>query len=61
MASELKVNETAIPGLYVIDLDLRPDPRGYFKENYQQDKLETLGLPHFEIKQNNISFNKDKG
>ena len=61
MASELKVNETAIPGLYIIDLDLRPDPRGYFKENYQQEKLEALGLPHFEIKQNNISFNKDKG
>ena len=57
----LAVKETAIPGLFEIDLVLLPDNRGTFKENYQQEKLEALGLPHVELKQNNISFNKDRG
>jgi dTDP-4-dehydrorhamnose 3,5-epimerase len=61
MADTLSVTETVIPGLFEIDLVVNGDNRGYFKENYQQAKLEALGLPHFEVKQNNISFNKDKG
>ena len=59
--SDIKVTKTQIPGFYVIDLDLREDDRGYFKENYQKEKLEALGLPHFEICQNNVSYNKDVG
>ena len=35
--------------------------RGWFKENYQQQKLESLGLPHFEVVQNNFSFNREIG
>jgi dTDP-4-dehydrorhamnose 3,5-epimerase len=58
---ELKVTETAIPGLYEIDLVVLGDNRGWFKENYQQAKLEALGLPHFEIVQNNFSFNAELG
>ncbi|MHB1864841.1 MAG: dTDP-4-dehydrorhamnose 3,5-epimerase family protein [Candidatus Saccharimonadales bacterium] len=61
MGSDLLVKETIIPGCFEIDLVVHSDSRGFFKENYQQAKLETLGLPHIEIKQNNISFNKDKG
>lgn len=61
MATELKVKKTSIPGFYEIDLIVNGDSRGSFKENYQKEKLEALGLPSFEIKQNNISFNKDVG
>ena len=59
--SDLKVRETSIPGLYEIDLVVHGDNRGWFKENYQRAKMEALGLPHFEIVQNNISFNEEIG
>ena len=59
--SDLSVKETIIPGFYEIDLVVHGDNRGWFKENYQRAKLEELGLPHFEIVQNNISFNAEKG
>lgn len=61
MADQLAVRETVIPGLYEIDLVLYGDSRGWFKENYQRAKLEALGLPRFEIVQNNFSFNAEKG
>lgn len=59
--NELRVTESPIPGLYVIDLVLHGDSRGWFKENYQKEKLEALGLPSFTIVQNNFSFNAEKG
>ena len=61
MAQELAVRETAIPGFYEVDLVLHGDNRGWFKENYQREKLEALGLPYFEIVQNNFSYNAQKG
>lgn len=59
--AELAVHETIIPGFYEIDLVLHGDNRGWFKENYQRAKLEALGLPHFEIVQNNFSYNQEVG
>ena len=59
--ADLAVRETVIPGLFEIDLPLHGDNRGWFKENYQQAKLEALGLPHFEVVQNNFSFNAEAG
>lgn len=60
--SDLTVREVSeIPGFYEIDLVLHGDQRGWFKENYQKAKLEELGLPSFEIVQNNISYNEDVG
>lgn len=59
--SDLAVRSTVIPGFYEIDLVINGDNRGWFKENYQRVKMEALGLPHFEIVQNNISFNKEIG
>lgn len=59
--SDLKVQESSIPGLFVVDLVLHEDPRGWFKENYQKAKMEALGLPVFEVVQNNFSFNKEVG
>jgi dTDP-4-dehydrorhamnose 3,5-epimerase len=61
MATEIVVNESPIKGLFVIDLALKQDRRGWFKENYQQQKMEQLGLPHFEVVQNNFSYNLEKG
>jgi len=61
MADELAVRETVIPGFYEIDLVVHGDGRGWFKENYQRAKLEKLGLPRFEIVQNNFSFNARRG
>lgn len=61
MAQDLRVQETVIPGMFVIDLVLHGDNRGWFKENYQREKMETLGLPSFEIVQNNFSFNAEAG
>ncbi len=59
--AELAVHETPIPGFYTVDLVVHGDKRGWFKENYQQEKMEALGLPHFEIVQNNISYNEEAG
>ncbi len=59
--ADLAIRETSIPGLYEIDLAVHGDNRGWFKENYQRAKMEALGLPHFEIVQNNISFNNEVG
>jgi dTDP-4-dehydrorhamnose 3,5-epimerase len=59
--SDLAVKEIDIPGFYVINLVLHEDPRGWFKENYQKQKLGDLGLPNFEIVQNNFSYNKEVG
>lgn len=58
---ELQVTETIIPGLYEIALAVHGDNRGWFKENYQQAKMEALGLPHFEVIQNNFSYNEEVG
>lgn len=61
MADELAVRETVIPGFFEIDLVVHGDSRGWFKENYQKAKLEALGLPKFEVIQNNMSFNAQRG
>lgn len=61
MSDQLAVHEAGIPGFYVIDLVLHGDNRGWFKENYQREKMEALGLPRFEVVQNNFSFNAEKG
>lgn len=62
MAAEtLRVTESPIPGLYEVDLILHGDRRGWFKENYQKEKLEALGLPAFDIVQNNFSYNEEVG
>lgn len=59
--NELRVKETIIPGFYEIDLVVQGDNRGWFKENYQKEKMESLGLPVFEVVQNNFSYNEEVG
>ncbi|MFT4189682.1 MAG: bifunctional dTDP-4-dehydrorhamnose 3,5-epimerase family protein/NAD(P)-dependent oxidoreductase [Aeromicrobium sp.] len=58
---DLSVAETPIPGLLVIELPVHGDPRGWFKENWQREKLLALGVPDLRVVQNNISFNNDVG
>ena len=52
---------TPIPGLVVVRLDRRDDDRGFFKENWQREKMLAIGLPDFGPVQNNVSFNSDRG
>jgi dTDP-4-dehydrorhamnose 3,5-epimerase/reductase len=60
--NELNVRETAIPGLLHFRLPVHGDNRGWFKENYQREKLLPLGLPEdFVVVQNNISYNETRG
>ena len=58
---DLKVTESTIPGLFIIDLVVHGDNRGWFKENYQKQKMEALGLPAFNVVQNNFSYNQQVG
>ncbi|QEW00628.1 sugar nucleotide-binding protein [Microbacterium caowuchunii] len=57
----LSVVETPIPGLVVFELPVHGDARGWFKENWQREKMTALGLPDFGPVQNNISFNDTAG
>ncbi len=58
---EPKATKTTIEGLVVYDLDVRGDNRGWFKENWQREKMVALGLPDFGPVQNNVSFNTKAG
>jgi dTDP-4-dehydrorhamnose 3,5-epimerase len=61
-AKPLAVTETKIPGLLKIDLPVHGDNRGWFKENWQKEKMVSLGMPaDFQPVQNNISFNQETG
>lgn len=58
---ELKVENTSIPGLLVLSLPVHKDARGWFKENWQRQKMIAAGLPDFRPVQNNVSFNAERG
>lgn len=60
-SKDLKVEQTPIPGLLVFDLPVHGDPRGWFKENWQREKMTKLGLPELGPVQNNVSFNAQRG
>ncbi|KQR38831.1 dTDP-4-dehydrorhamnose reductase [Microbacterium sp. Leaf159] len=57
----LSRTETTIPGLEIFDLPVHGDSRGWFKENWQRDKMTALGLADFGPVQNNVSFNDAVG
>ena len=58
---ELKVSGTSIPGLLVLDLTVHGDARGWFKENWQREKMTALGIPDCRWVQNNVSYNVSRG
>ncbi|MCG2620532.1 bifunctional dTDP-4-dehydrorhamnose 3,5-epimerase family protein/NAD(P)-dependent oxidoreductase [Arthrobacter sp. I2-34] len=60
-AKPLQAAPTPIPGLLLFDLPVHGDNRGWFKENWQREKMLAAGLPDFGPVQNNISFNEKAG
>ena len=56
----MKVTETKIPGVVIIDTDVFGDYRGYFTETYNKPKYEALGITT-EFVQDNMSFSAQKG
>lgn len=52
---------TPIPGVVLFDLPVHGDNRGWFKENWQREKMVAEGLADFGPVQNNISFNETAG
>lgn len=59
--SAMQIETTAIRGLLVVHLDVHGDDRGWFKENWQREKMVAAGLPDFGPVQQNISFNGSAG
>ena len=57
----LACHTTSIDGLQRWDVPVHGDNRGWFKENWQREKMVDLGLPDLGPVQNNISFNKSRG
>lgn len=60
-SKKLAAHETPIPGVVLYDLPVHGDNRGWFKENWQREKMLAMGLPDFRPVQNNISFNEKAG
>lgn len=58
---QLALTPTPIPGLVLFDLSVHGDSRGWFKENWQREKMTALGLADFGPVQNNVSFNDSVG
>ena len=59
--TDLRMETTPIPGMLVVHLPVHHDDRGWFKENWQREKMVALGLPDFGPVQNNMSFNATRG
>lgn len=55
----MQTTSTAIPGLLIISLDVHGDNRGWFKENWQREKM--TQLDGFMPVQNNVSYNAQAG
>ena len=47
----------AIPGMLEFDIPVHGDNRGWFKENFQKEKMVPLGFPEGKL-QNNVSFSR---
>lgn len=58
---ELEIKKTNIEGLLEIELPVFYDERGFFKENWQREKMVAIGLPDFNPVQHNVSFNAKRG
>lgn len=69
VAKALAAHPTSIEGLFIIDVQLHGDNRGWFKEQWQRAKFRDLdldapgarALKEFEPVQQNISFNAEPG
>lgn len=61
MNQALGVRRTAIDDLLVVDLVRHHDDRGWFKENWQREKMVRAGLPDFGPVQHSVAFNTAAG
>lgn len=57
----LRAVSTTIPGLMIWDLPVHGDNRGWFKENWQREKMVAAGMLDFGPVQNNVSFSESAG
>ncbi|OFK23365.1 bifunctional dTDP-4-dehydrorhamnose 3,5-epimerase family protein/NAD(P)-dependent oxidoreductase [Olsenella sp. HMSC062G07] len=57
----LRLVETGIEGLKIVELAVHGDNRGWFKENWQRQKMVELGVPDRRWVQNNVSYNERRG
>lgn len=55
----MKVIETKIPGVLIVETDVFGDHRGYFTETYSKPKYEKLGIT-VDFVQDNMSFSAQK-
>ncbi|QQS21824.1 bifunctional dTDP-4-dehydrorhamnose 3,5-epimerase family protein/NAD(P)-dependent oxidoreductase [Candidatus Saccharibacteria bacterium] len=60
-SKNLEAHKTSIDGLVWYDLPVHGDSRGWFKENWQREKMLRCGLLDFGPVQNNVSFNAEAG
>jgi dTDP-4-dehydrorhamnose 3,5-epimerase len=60
-ASGVEVTKTAIEGLLEISIPVHGDERGWFKENWQVEKMRAAGLPDLDFVQQNVAFNATAG
>lgn len=56
----MKVTETKLPGVYLIELDVFGDARGWFMESWSKRKFEEGGL-YVDFLQDNHSYSAEKG
>lgn len=60
--TQLRAARTDIPGLLVVALQVFGDNRGWFKENYQREKMTQIGIPaSFDPLQQNLAYNDRRG
>ncbi|MFJ2617899.1 sugar nucleotide-binding protein [Glutamicibacter sp. NPDC087344] len=60
-SNSLTIRPTQIAGLLELSMPVHADERGWFKENWQREKMVAAGLPDFHPVQNNVSFNAFRG
>jgi len=56
----MKFQQTALPGLYLIEMDKHPDERGFFARTWDEQEFSAHGLDARFI-QGSISYSKQKG
>ncbi len=57
----VELEETPIPGLVVLRLDVHEDDRGWFKVSWHREAMTAAGLPDFAPVQHNVAFNQARG
>jgi dTDP-4-dehydrorhamnose 3,5-epimerase len=57
----VEVAKTEIDGLLEITIPVHGDERGWFKENWQAEKMAAAGVPPQDFVQQNVAFNASRG